>query len=232
MAGNVVALRPSTEGGLTNYDRMKQEIANCDRIDDVKEWENKAKAMAEYNKQSKDKFAEAACKRIRLRAVRRVGELLEQIESEKGKHGSHGNSKGVNIETTRAGSFKNSRTATAKAAGLTPKEAYRATNLARIPIAKFEEEISKSKPPAVDALASLGVKHKPRKPEEQPKPRFTPDDRDIANDLVIEAAMLAKKFRSLKPATIGAAVVGTKRVKLKEDITTIIDWYTALRANV
>ena len=63
------------------YDQAKQALARCDRVDECQEWSNRAEAMASYYRQSKDFDLEMQARRIRLRAKRRVGELLLQLKA-------------------------------------------------------------------------------------------------------------------------------------------------------
>src|SRR6185312_2908037 len=68
-----------------NYEAAKTAIAQCERIDECKDWADKAAAIASYARQAKDTSLRDAATRIRLRALRRVGELLERIPAQPGK---------------------------------------------------------------------------------------------------------------------------------------------------
>ncbi|HEV2187278.1 MAG TPA: hypothetical protein VGR70_08715, partial [Stellaceae bacterium] len=61
------------------YERAKTAIAACWRIDEVKDWGDKAAALGTYARMAADEELEKLAMRIRARAIRRVGELLEQI---------------------------------------------------------------------------------------------------------------------------------------------------------
>ena len=64
---------------LVIYEKMVYAIAECERIDEAKELQNKATALAEYYKQAGNTDAERKVCAIRIRAENRVGELLKEL---------------------------------------------------------------------------------------------------------------------------------------------------------
>jgi hypothetical protein len=66
------------------YEQAKQALAKCERIDQCKEWADKAAALASYARQAEDVELENNARRIRLKAVRRMGELLREIKPSRG----------------------------------------------------------------------------------------------------------------------------------------------------
>jgi hypothetical protein len=60
-------------------------LATCAKIDECKNWADKAEALASYAKQANDRDLHVMADRIQARAIRREGELLEEIESARGK---------------------------------------------------------------------------------------------------------------------------------------------------
>jgi hypothetical protein len=66
------------------YEAAKTALANCTKIDECKDWADKAAALASYAHQSKARELENNCRRIRARATRHLGELLREIEPSKG----------------------------------------------------------------------------------------------------------------------------------------------------
>lgn len=64
------------------YDAMCTAIADCHRIDEVKDLRDKAMALELYAKQAKNFEAERKASEIRLRAERRTGELLLALKRE------------------------------------------------------------------------------------------------------------------------------------------------------
>jgi hypothetical protein len=59
-----------------NYVAACQALALCVKIDECKDWEDKAAAIAAYAAQQENPGMERDAKEIRLRAARRIGELL------------------------------------------------------------------------------------------------------------------------------------------------------------
>ena len=65
------ALLPET------YKHAVDALARCESLDECKSWSDKAAALSSYAKQADDPELENMARRIRARAVRRCGELLE-----------------------------------------------------------------------------------------------------------------------------------------------------------
>jgi hypothetical protein len=64
---------------LVRYDAMCSAIAECHRIDEVKDLRDKAMALELYAKQARNTEAERKASEVRLRAERRTGELLKEL---------------------------------------------------------------------------------------------------------------------------------------------------------
>src|SRR5262245_9154556 len=77
---------------MVRYDAMVHAIAECHRLDEVKDLHDKALALQLYAKQAKNVEAERKACEIRLRAERRAGELMAMLErstpKEKGNKGA------------------------------------------------------------------------------------------------------------------------------------------------
>lgn len=67
-----------------SYELATKALAECTRLDECKDWANKAEALASYARQSKDDRLRKMAIRIQARAIRRCGELLREIESGQG----------------------------------------------------------------------------------------------------------------------------------------------------
>jgi hypothetical protein len=122
------------------YERAKNALAECERLDECAEWADKAAAIASYARQADDLELEYFARRIRARAVRRCGELLRSFDA-RGRGKS---------ETPLV--FK-SRTAVAQEAGLTEHKRRTALNIANIPEDEFEAAIESKRPPGTTLLA-------------------------------------------------------------------------------
>jgi hypothetical protein len=69
------------------YNAMVEAIRECYQVDEVKDMRDKAKAMEEYLRQAQNQEAERKACEIRIRAERRCGELLRDMEKAKGTKG-------------------------------------------------------------------------------------------------------------------------------------------------
>ncbi|OWK19384.1 hypothetical protein AJ88_45695 [Mesorhizobium amorphae CCBAU 01583] len=66
-----------------SYASARTALANCAQLDECQDWADKAAALASYAKQANDSGLMKMAVRIRDRAIRRAGELLKQIESQR-----------------------------------------------------------------------------------------------------------------------------------------------------
>ena len=64
------------------YSVAKKALAECEKIDECKDWADKAAALGSYARQSKDESLFKLATRIQARAIRRCGELLKEIEAQ------------------------------------------------------------------------------------------------------------------------------------------------------
>ncbi len=133
-----------------SYTAAKTALAKCNKLDECSEWANKADAMASYAKQADDKSLYNMAVRIRARAIRRCGELLQKIESNKG-----GRPKKTSVHKVWV-----SKKAVATKAGLSHKQQHTAQRLSKVPVEEFEEDIESDNPSSIAELAAKGTKKK------------------------------------------------------------------------
>ncbi len=62
------------------YKDAKTSLAQCQKIEECKDWADKAAALASYAMQAGDQSLAEMARRIQGRAYRRCGELLKEIE--------------------------------------------------------------------------------------------------------------------------------------------------------
>jgi hypothetical protein len=133
------------------YQQAKFALSECQRIDELKDWADKAAALASYARMAADETLEKMAMRIRARAIRRAGELLEQIKPAVNQHDV--GRAGAGAHPSTAGRMK-----AAEDAGLSPHQTKNAIRVARIPDADFNQQIESDDPPTVDALAAQGTR--------------------------------------------------------------------------
>ena len=137
-------------GDLTLYDRAREAIAKCERVDDVKEWIDKAAAVREYARRANDRTMETQAISIRLRAERKQGELLRDMDLAPGGKPYHSSSgrEARPVETLAD-------------MGITKDQSARSQQLASMPESEFEDTLedlqdqikSGAVRPTVDLLA-------------------------------------------------------------------------------
>jgi len=144
------ALLPSKNGATLpkKYEAAKVALLECNRIDECKEWGDKAQALASYAKQADDKEMEKTAQRIRARAVRRCGELLKEIEKGHGKNQNNGGGAPTKDLT---------RKEAATQAGLSKDQAVQSIRVANVSEEDFEAQLESDSPPTITNLAEQGM---------------------------------------------------------------------------
>lgn len=141
------------------YEHAKAALAQCAKVDECKKWADKSAAMASYAKQADDKTLHNLATKIRARAIRRAGELLREVEPDKG---------GRPPKTSVGADPGFSRRDLAAEGGLSERQAKQAIRVASIPEKDFEAAVESDSPPTVEQLAKAGVQY--RKAEGKAKP--------------------------------------------------------------
>lgn len=129
---------------LIKYEAACRALAECKSVDEVKSWVDKAAAMQAYTRMAKDKTLEVDAAEIRIRAERRLGELLT---AHKGGHGLNAGSRSQLAGKSDDGLavVRNDRQKTAPKladAGISKDLSSRAQKLAAVPEATFEAELA------------------------------------------------------------------------------------------
>jgi hypothetical protein len=203
------------------YSGAREALSKCERIDECKDWADKAEAMASYAKQAKDDSLRVACDRIQARAIRRCGELLKQIPKESGGRPAK--------ETRRdAPPSFSPRQEAARAAGLSRDQQKTAIRVANVPREEFEREVERPKPPTVTELAERG-----KRPAAAHKPLVDLKGRDPADFKAATQALgvLLKAFEfcaDTDPAAVARGASAKEKRALREHASGVQDWLKRL----
>lgn len=144
------------------YENAKLALAECDEIDECKDWADKAQALASYARQAGDSSLHRFAERIQARAIRRCGELLKQVPQ------GHGARDGKRQDGAAP---PLTRTQVAEDAGLSERQRKTALRVASIPEAEFEAQVDSDSPPAVAQLAKQGTTIRVRTIKNEPELR-------------------------------------------------------------
>ena len=127
---------------LIKYDAACRALAECKAVDEVKAWADKAAAMQAYGKMAKDKTLEVDAAEIRIRAERRLGEMLTQQKADGGPN------RGAVVAGNKPGEGQGSpvvvdddRRPKLSDAGISKDLSSRAQKLAAVPEEEFESEV-------------------------------------------------------------------------------------------
>jgi hypothetical protein len=197
------------------YEAARAAIAECERIDECKNWSDKAAAMASYARQAKDDSLRVMAVRIQARAERRCGELLKQIPRAD--------------EATRYGQVAAvppvTRTQAATDSGLSERQRKTALRIANVPAATFDAHVESSQPPSITQLANLGKET--RKPLDDGSPWNqieTPEAREACETV----EKFAKYCERNEPKLIAHAVNATEAQELRRLIAITDRWLDSL----
>lgn len=143
------------------YEAAKVALTKCNNIDECVDWADKAAALASYAKQSEDDTLERMAMRIRGRAVRRAGELLQQIAP----------ARGANQNIMASGGHKVlSRKDAGEAAGMSERQIKTAVRVANVPTEDFERAVESEDKVTVTELATMGKQTGPAPDYRQGRP--------------------------------------------------------------
>lgn len=140
---------PNENSSLVQLDQARQMLSEINSVDEVKSIRDKAEAMRVYAKQAKlGLAAQNHAAEIKIRAERRAGELLSEMEKHKG---------GRPKEKTHDIVSVVSKPPTLSEIGISTKQSERWQALASIPSEKFEAVIEHSKTETETELTSASL---------------------------------------------------------------------------
>jgi len=155
------ALVARSSAPLVHYDAMCRAIAEAHAVDEVKDIRDKALALEVYARQAHNTDAETKACEIRLRAERRVGQLLQEREKAKGGAQPGVGRKGSNGMPSQSGSALSDL-------GISHNQSSRWQKLASIPDRDFEATFTTGAKPST---AGIIAAHTPKAPIPAVDPR-------------------------------------------------------------
>ena len=131
---------------LERYDSAIRALAECVSVDEAKDIADKAAALAAYARQADDPELEAMARRIRLLAVRRMGEISAGLETRER----------ARTDLLPTGG-KQTKSQVLADAGISTSTANRAEKVAAIPQDQFDEMVAALEPPTLKAVIRGGA---------------------------------------------------------------------------
>lgn len=125
---------------LVKYDAACQAVAAAMSVDEVKELRNEAEVLRAYSRQSNNREMEIQAAEIRIRAERRLGEIMEAQKASVGFNKGGGDQVSEHRVTRQPGALP-----TLAEAGIDKNLAHRARTYAAIPDEKFERLLDKKR---------------------------------------------------------------------------------------
>jgi hypothetical protein len=142
---------------LKFYDAAKAALAKAVEVDEVKNIHGKAAAMKAAARVANDKELEANAHEIRMRAERRLGEMMEKGKADRQPHGGQGGKVSQKPSLAQAGIDKNL--------------AHRSRTAAKPSDQEFEQKVEADKEQiTAPKPITVSEKPKPKKPKATPAP--------------------------------------------------------------
>lgn len=141
------------------YENARAALAQCQAIDECKDWADKAAALASYARQSEDLELEKMAVRIRQRALRRASEIARQMMQPHGTNqhkvaGDHATVISIPKEKVQ------------EISGFSRRQLDTALAIGNVPQADFDRQVESDNPPTITELARQGTqKRQPPNPE-------------------------------------------------------------------
>jgi hypothetical protein len=139
------------------YIAAKHALAECSRLDVCKDWADKAQALASYARQANDDALQKLARSIQARAIRRCGELLQQIEPGQGARNGK-RQEGTLPPLTRsqvaneAGLSEHQRKTALRVASVSVEEFETAVEVDRATVTELADRGKGRRPPVLDHL--------------------------------------------------------------------------------
>lgn len=129
---------------LIKYEAACRALAECKSVDEAKTWADKAAAMQAYGRMAKDKTMEVDAAEIRIRAERRLGQMLAEQKAQGGlSKGAAG--AGLNQHSPKEVRSSVTTAPTLAGAGISKDLSSRSQKLAAVPAEEFEAALAEKR---------------------------------------------------------------------------------------
>jgi hypothetical protein len=159
---------------LTRYDTACRAIAEAATVDEMKFIRDEHAAMAAYARQAKNRELEARCAEIRMRATRRLGEMIREQKRTVGLAKGAANAGYRKTRVDTSGGLSNNPSEnipTLASQGIDKNLAHQARTLSDLPPEKFEGRVAQARDAAlgvVDKVVRAQARETMKHDREQP----------------------------------------------------------------
>jgi hypothetical protein len=191
------------------YSAAKAALAKCIDIDECAMWANKAAAFEAYARQAGDDELMNNSRRIKARAVDRMGEVAAEIPAQPGKRTDR--EPGVG-----GGPRLSPRAKVASDAGVSDRQLKTALRVHNVPREDFERQVESAHPPTITKLARQGTRSVHHKTTAPPG-KSEPDAVSFLESVVQDIERIEKdchRFPALKRAITNARRTAVKQKEL------------------
>lgn len=214
---------------LVRYEQARVALAECHRVDEVKDIRDKAEAMAAYARQAKDQELILWATEIKVRAERRAGEMLTSMAAS-GERAIQGDGPKFDPANSSIEELVSSKPKTLSDLGVSKRESHRWQSLASMSDEHFETAVATAKDTAGQVTTAFMLreaeKHRPSKRmTEVAKKRL--QDMDSAKErgvsmlasyarLTLTALRAQKEFSDVEQSALTELFEGLQKVSFLE----------------
>ncbi len=171
---------------MTRYDNACRALADAKAVDEVKEIHNQSEAMRAYAKQAKNKQLEVDAAEIRIRAERRIGELMK-AQKDAGLMAAGAPKGNQNASKQRVAEKPIEAPITLADVGIDKNLADRARKYAAVPDTEWEQELGEWRERVSDENSRVATRLEKR--GESEIRRTVRKECDIPDDAIVGSSM-------------------------------------------
>lgn len=151
---------------LVKYEQARNALAECQRVDEVKDIRDKAEAMAAYARQAKDQDLIKWATEIKVRAERKAGEMLRKSA----ESGERAMARSNLVNSPKSHDSTSATSPTLAQIGITKDQSSRWQSLASMSDSHFETAVETAKESAGEVTTAFMLREaKKTKPVGKPK---------------------------------------------------------------